>query len=104
MNSSIPDNSTTTGNNVLQKTQVPTMPIGSGGNKTLKQQYNDLNVRLTMMNAQAKANTEFDPPVPEPVTKQKIIKESFVNVPDAILLQSLAVIGVLFVVYGFVSK
>ena len=86
----------------LKPTQVHPLPIGSGGNSALKQQMNQTNTQLAMLTAQATANTKYDPPVPQPVTKQ-VIKEHFqrsrVNSVNMIF-----VIGGLFIVYGLVAK
>ena len=52
-----------------------------------------------MLTAQATANTKYDPPVPQPVTKQ-VIKEHFTVNPT----NSLFVIGGLLIVYGLIAK
>ena len=57
----------------LKPTQVHPLPIGSGGNSALKQQMNQTNTLLTMLNAQANANTKYDPAVPQPITNSIII-------------------------------
>jgi hypothetical protein len=84
----------------LKSRQVSPLPIGPGGNDPTKREMNETNTQLTMLTAQANANTKYDPPVPEPVTKPVII-EKFCSGFD---YTSLMVIGVLFVVYGIVAK
>jgi hypothetical protein len=85
---------------LIRSKQVSPLPIGSGGNNVAKRQLNDTNVQLTMLKAQATANTKYDPPVPQPVTKQ-VIKENFTNYR---ISSGLFVIGGLLVVYGLVAK
>lgn len=86
--------------NLLRSKQVSPLPVGPGGGNATKQALNDTNVQLTMMTAQATANTKYDPPVPQPITRA-VIKENFSN--DT-LSTSLFVLGGLFIVYGFVTK
>jgi hypothetical protein len=85
---------------LIRSTQVSPLPIGSGRNNSIKNQMNQLNTQLTMLNAQSSANTKYDPPVPKPVTNA-IIKEAFSN---QILSPMIFVVGTLFVVYGLVVK
>jgi hypothetical protein len=84
---------------LLKSRQVSPLPIGSGGNNPVKTQMNQTNTQLTMLQAQAVANTKYDPPVPQPITKQ-VTKESFSNP----LPNMLFVVGGLIVVYGLVAK
>ena len=88
--------------NLIQSRQVSPLPVGPGGNNPVKRQMNQTNTQLAMLTAQATANTKYDPPVPQPVTKQ-VIKEHFqrsrVNSVNMIF-----VIGGLFIVYGLVAK
>jgi hypothetical protein len=86
--------------NTITGSQVVPLPIGPGGDNTVKNQFNDLNAQLTMMTAQATANSKYDPPTPKPITKPMIV-EKFTNHQ---LPTSLAVVGVLFFVYGMCSK
>ena len=81
--------------------QVQPLPIGPGGKNTLKSQMNDTNTKLTMLAAQADANTVYDPPGPKPVTEQKI--EPFCSSDDS-LAPLIAAIGCLLIVYGLASK
>jgi hypothetical protein len=87
---------------LLKSVQVTPLPIGSGGNNSMKTQMNQTNTLLTMIQAQANANTKYDPPVPQPVTKQ-VIKETFTSdmgtVPSVLF-----VLGGLFLVYSMVAK
>jgi hypothetical protein len=88
--------------NLLRSKQVTPLPIGPGGNNPIKRQMNDTNVQLSMMQAQAAANTKYDPPVPQPVSKQVVI-EKFTSQTSA-FPQALIVIGILSIVYGLVAK
>lgn len=85
--------------NLARSRQVSPLPVGPGGNNPVKQQMNQTNTQLAMLTAQATANTKYDPPVPQPVTKQ-VIKEHFTVNPT----NSLFVIGGLLIVYGLIAK
>ena len=85
----------------IRSKQVSPLPVGPGGNSPTKQQLNNTNVQLTMLTSQAAANTKYDPPVPQPITKQ-VTKEAFMNYES--LPTMLFVVGGLFIVYGVVSK
>ncbi len=85
---------------LIRPRQVSPLPIGPGGKNPVKQQMNQTNTQLTMLNSQAAANTKYDPPVPQPITKA-VIKESF-TVKE--LPKMIFVIGGLFIVYGLVAK
>lgn len=85
---------------VITGTAVMPLPIGPGGDNTVKKQFNDLNTQLTMMTAQAAVNSKYDPPTPKSVTKPMII-EKFTNHS---LPTSLAVAGILIFVYGMCTK
>ena len=87
-------------NNLIRSKQVSPLPVGPGGGNPTKKALNDTNVQLTMMTAQATANTKYDPPVPQPVTKA-VVKEAF---RSETISTTLFVVGGLFIVYGFVSK
>ena len=87
-------------NNLLRSKQVSPLPPIPGGVNTTKTALNDMNTTLTMMTAQATANTKYDPPVPQPVTKA-VIKENFSN---GTISTTLFVVGGLFIVYGLVAK
>jgi hypothetical protein len=84
---------------LVRSQQVSPLPIGPGGSNPVKQQMNDTNTKLTMLSAQADANTKYDPPVPQPVTKQ-VIKENF----TANSANMIFVIGGLCIVYGLIAK
>ena len=86
-------------NNLARSRQVSPLPVGPGGNNPVKQQMNKTNTALTMLSAQADANTKYDPPVPQPVT-QAVVKENF-TVNSANML---FVIGGLCIVYGLIAK
>ena len=87
-------------NNLLRSRQVTPLPVGPGGNNPTKTQMNQTNTQLTMLSAQATANTKYDPPTPQPVTKQ-VTKETFTSDSFPTML---FVVGGLFIVYGIVAK
>ena len=87
---------------LLRSKQVTPLPIGSGGNNSTKNQMNQMNTQLHMMSAQATANTKYDPPVPQGITKQ-VIKETFCS-GSTTMSSALFVVGGLMIVYGIVSK
>ena len=87
-------------NHLIRPRQVAPLPVGPGGKNPVKNQMNQTNTQLTMLNAQAAANTKYDPPVPQPVTKA-VTKEGFTSEG---LPQTLLVIGSLFILYGFFAK
>ena len=84
---------------LVQSRQVSPLPMGPGGSNPVKQQMNQLNTQLTMLNAQSTENTKYDPPVPKPITNQ-VIKEKF-TVDSANML---FVIAGLCIVYGLIAK
>jgi len=89
--------------NVLKSKQVSPLPIGPGGKNATKNQMNDTNTQLTMLAAQATANTLYDPPVPKPITKQLI--QPFCSgppMPDP--TSFILVVAGFLIVYGMVSK
>lgn len=87
---------------LIKARQVSPLPVGPGGKNQIKQQLNDTNVQLSMLTAQAIANTKYDPPVPKPVTKQ-VTLESFCSQTSSTPLM-LSIAGVLFIVYGLIAK
>jgi hypothetical protein len=87
-------------NHLIRPKQVSPLPIGPGGNNPVKNQMNQTNTQITMLQAQASANTKYDPPVPQPISKS-VTKEGFTN---EMFPQMLFVIGGLFIVYGLVAK
>jgi hypothetical protein len=87
-------------NHLIRPRQVAPLPVGPGGNNPVKNQMNQTNTQITMLNAQASANTKYDPPVPQPVTKP-VTKESFTV---EMMPSMLFVVGGLFIVYGLVAK
>ena len=101
MSNNVADSSSAPVNNhLIRPKQVAPLPIGPGGNNPVKNQMNQTNTQITMLNAQASANTKYDPPVPQPITKQ-VTKETFIveSAPPMLF-----VIGGLFIVYGLVAK
>jgi hypothetical protein len=87
-------------NNLIRPKQVAPLPVGPGGNNPVKTQMNQTNTQITMLNAQASANTKYDPPVPQPVTAP-VTKEGFTV---EMMPSMLFVVGGLFIVYGLVAK
>lgn len=86
---------------VIQPKQVTPLPIGPGGNNSIKIQMNDTNTQLAMMSAQINADKKFDPPVPKSVTKQVV--QGFCS--DANDIPTiLSIIGTICIVYGIVAK
>jgi hypothetical protein len=88
-----------------QPMQVDPLPIGSGGaNRATTQQMNDNNTTLTLMMAQAKANTVYDPPAPKPITPQLV--QPFCGSPHtshATLAEWIAAAGVAAIAYGILA-
>jgi hypothetical protein len=100
MNGNIADSAAPADNNLIRSRQVSPLPVGPGGNNPIKNQLNDTNTKLTMLTAQANANTKYDPATPKPITKQ-VIKEAFTNEQLPLML---FVVGGLLIVYGLVAK
>lgn len=100
MSGSLADSAAPANNSLIRSRQVSPLPIGPGGNNPVKQQMNQTNTQLTMLTSQSAANTKYDPPVPQPITKA-VIKENFTNNG---LSQMIFVIGGLCIVYGIVAK
>lgn len=88
-------------NDSIRSQQVSPLPIGPGGNNSVKNQLNSLNTTLTMTEAQSGADTRFDPPVPQPITAPSV-KESFCTSSSTYTI--IGTIGILCIVYGLVSK
>jgi len=84
--------------------QVAPLPIGSGGNNATKQQLNSINTNLTMMTSQATADTKYDPPVPNHITKPSTIEnfESSQSIKAVGVMT--AVLGSLIIIYSIVAK
>ena len=91
MSSNLGDNAAPADTSLIRSRQVSPLPVGPGGNNPTKLQMNDTNTRLTMLTAQASANTKYDPPVPQPITKQ-VTLERFCSgsspVPSIIFVMS----------------
>lgn len=88
---------------LLKSKQVSPLPIGPGGNSAIKNQMNDTNTQLTLLSAQATANTMYDPPAPKPVTKQLVQGFCSSSSPPA-LPQWILAAGVILIVYGVLAK
>jgi len=87
---------------LLQRKQVAPLPIGPGGKNATKQQMNATNTQLTMLSAQATANTIFNPPPPQPVSKQVV--SGFCSGPDTSIPETLFLCGIVLIVYGVLAK
>jgi hypothetical protein len=88
---------------LLKSKQVSPLPIGPGGNSDIKNQMNNTNTQLTLLSAQATANTMYDPPAPKPVTEQLI--QGFCSSSDPPALpQWIMAAGIILIVYGVLAK
>ena len=87
----------------LRAKQVAPLPIGSGGRSATKQQFNNNNVALNMMVAQASVDSKFDGPTPKHITQQAIVQKFRSGMPLS-LEESMMVVGVLLIVYGIIAK
>ncbi len=90
-----------TNEKVIQASQVNPLLIGPGGDNSTKKEMNNINTRITMMMAQANADSKYDPEVPKPITKQNI-KENFCS--SSSYTSMITIIGVLLIVYGIIKK
>jgi hypothetical protein len=98
--SSLADSAAPVSNHLIRSKQVTPLPIGPGGNNHVKNQMNQTNTKLTMLHAQATANTKYDPKVPQPITSP-VTKEAFTT---QMIPTTLFVVGGLIIVYSFVAK
>jgi hypothetical protein len=96
---------------IIPTAQVAPLPIGSGGSNTTHQQMNSINQSLAMMSVQSTADAKFDPPVPKPVTSQKLVQafcsggSAQMDTPQlSRVSRVLFVAGILCIVYGIVTK
>jgi hypothetical protein len=87
-------------NHLIRAKQVSPLPIGSGGNNTTKRQLNDTNNQLSMMLSQSVANTKYDPPTPQHITKPVYIEHFTTNSMQL----SVSIIGLLLIAYSIISK
>ena len=91
---------------VIQPKQVTPLPIGPGGNNSIKNQMNDTNTQLAMMSVQINADKKFDPPVPKSVTKQVV--QGFCSGEAALGMNDmpvvLSIIGSICIVYVMIAK
>lgn len=84
--------------------QVDPLPLSSGGAPTQTQKdMEKTNVTLTMMTAQANADSKFDPPPPQPLTSP-VVKEGFCSMDPSDPSFWLFAAGVAFILYGIVSE
>jgi hypothetical protein len=100
------DSKSNTKDKVVTGSELTPLPLGPGGKNSINSQFNNINNELTKMSAQATANTKYDPPTPIPETKA-VTKETFVNdsfSSIASIASSMAVVGVIFFVYGLLDK
>ena len=89
----------------LQPSQVAPLPIGSGGaNRATIKQLNDNNTTLTLMMAQAKANTVYDPPTPQTLTPQLVQPFCGSSMPRShVVAEWIAALGVAAIAYGILA-
>jgi hypothetical protein len=87
-------------NTVVPTKELTPLPLGPPGNDLIKSKLNELSYKMQIMETQAVENSKFDPLPPKPMTTPMII-EKFTTTS---LSSTLAVIGVLFVVYGLLRK
>lgn len=84
--------------------QVDPLPISSGGAPTQTQKdMEKTNVTLSMISAQANADTKFDPPPPETLTAPAI-QEAFSSTDPSDPSFWILAVAVAFILYGIVSK
>lgn len=83
---------------------VAPLPSGSGGGNNTKQQLNDTNVQLSMLQANACASSKFDSPVPQPVKQAQLVQSFCSQIPMYSVTSGVAVIGGLLIVYGLIAK
>lgn len=95
---------------ILRSKQVIPLPISSGSNNPTRALMNQANIQLSMMTSQATANTKYDPPVPQPISKP-ITKEQFTSMLTTnshysanSLSHIFLVSGIILIVYSFISK
>lgn len=95
--------------NYAESTQVIPLPTGPGGANPLTNKMNSTNEQLAMLAVQSKANTEFDPEPPKPITQpivkgKSAISEAFCSMTSQSNAMMVGAVGCLFIVYGLVSK
>jgi hypothetical protein len=86
---------------------VAPLPSGSGGGNNTKQQLNDTNVQLSMLQADACASSKFDSPVPQPVKQAQLVQHFCSQTQDTTrysVTSSVMVVGALLIVYGLIAK
>lgn len=89
-----------------QAVQVTPLPLSSGGATTQTQKdMEKTNTTLTMLLAQSKADTAFDPPPPAPVTPPRILEGFRVSPAQRErVMAGLAIGGVLLLAYGIMAE
>lgn len=95
--------------NYAESTQVIPLPTGPGGANPLTNKMNATNEQIAMLTAQSKANTEFDPEPPKPITQPIVkgkssISEAFCSMSSNTSAMMVGVTGCVLIVYGLVSK
>ena len=91
--------------NILTSRKVTPLAMSSGGKNSIHTQFHEMNTKRAMLQSQATENKRFDPRPPPPLTKPTILRDGVVV--DGFCSDypfSLAVIGTLLFVYGFVAK
>ena len=90
-------------NQQVQPLQVKPLPITGSGSKTqVGRDLHAKNINLTMQLAQVQADTKYDPTVPKRPTEAKLV-EHFQS-DSTPLVTTLAVSGILLIVFGLVLK
>jgi len=83
--------------------QTPALAIGSGGNSPVQRNLLSLNQATTMQLAQAQADTKYDPK-PGARPTQAVSVEAFCGTRMAAVGGSIAVVGLLCILYGVVQR
>jgi len=94
---------------IMTSHKVTPLAMSSGGKNSIHKQFHEMNTKMALMQSQANENKRFDPQPPEPLTKPTILRDGVAVVVDGFrsndsVSLSLAVIGALLFVYGWVVK
>lgn len=93
--------------NAVTSHKVAPLAISSGGKNSTNKQFHEMNTKIAMLGAQAKSAAKYDPDVNAYTTKPMILRDGVVVdgfCSDYPIPVSLAVVGTLLFVYGFVAK
>ncbi len=94
---------------IMTSHKVIPLAMSSGGKNSIHKQFHEMNTKMALMQSQANENKRFDPLPPPPLTKPTVLRDGVAVVVDGFcsndsLSVSLAVIGALLFVYGWVAK